>query len=107
MANYYESTNISPQKFVTYTSRYSENTVVYYKEEKFLAFNTYKKNKYTPSKSDRFTVITKGYEFRPDLLSQKVYGFPDYWWRIMEANNIKDIYDFKAGINIRIPESST
>jgi hypothetical protein len=107
MANYYEATNIKPQKFVTYTSRYSENTVVYYKEEKYLTFNTYKKNTYPPSSRDRYTVITKGYEYRPDLLSQKVYGFPDYWWKIMEANNIKDIYDFKAGVNIKIPESVT
>jgi len=42
-------------------------------------------------------------EFRPDKMSQHVYGHVDWWWKIMEANNIKDVYDFKAGTNIRIP----
>jgi len=107
MANYYETTNINPLKFVTVTSRYSESLVVYYKEEKFLTLNTYKKKSYTPTSGDKYMVVTKGYEYRPDLVSQRVYGFPDYWWKIMETNNIKDIYDFKAGINIRIPESIT
>lgn len=103
MANYYEITNINPLKFVTFTSRYSENKVAYYKDEKYLVFNTYKKKDYRENSSDRYMVVTKGYEYRPDLISQKVYGFPDWWWKILEANNIKDIYDFKAGTNIRIP----
>jgi hypothetical protein len=105
MANYYELTNISPLKFVTFTSRYSENRISYYKDEKYLVFNTYKKNKYDENSSDRYMIITKGYEYRPDLVSQKVYGFPDWWWKILEANNIKDIYDFKSGLNIKVPES--
>ena len=46
-----------------------------------------------------------GQEYRPDLVSNRVYGTPDFWWRIMEANNIKDVFEFKAGLNLRIPGS--
>ena len=105
MANYFQTTTINPLKFVSFTSRYSDSKVCYYKEEKYLTFKTYKKNTYANSSRDKYMVVTKGYEYRPDLVSQKVYGFPDYWWKILEANSIKDIYDFKAGINIRVPES--
>ena len=103
MANYFETTTLNPLNFVSFTSRYSENKICYYKEDRYLTFNTYKKNSYPSSSRDKYMVITKGYEYRPDLISQKIYGFPDYWWKIMEANNIKDIYNFKAGVNIRIP----
>ena len=41
----------------------------------------------------------------PEIVSNKVYGSPDFWWKIMEANNIKDIFDFKTGINIRLPDA--
>ena len=51
-------------------------------------------------------VISPGYEYRPDLISQMVYGSPDFWWKIMEVNSIKDIFDFKAGVNLRIPDSN-
>jgi len=105
MANYYEETNIQPSKFVTFTSRYYENKVAYYKDNKYLTFNTYKKREYPTNSSDKFMVVTKGLEYRPDLVSQRAYGFPDFWWKILEANNIKDIYDFKVGLNIRIPEA--
>ena len=103
MANYFEVTKLNPLNFVSFTSRYAENKICYYKEDRYLTFSTYKKNNYPSSSRDKYMVITKGYEYRPDLISQKIYGFPDYWWKIMEANNIKDIYNFKAGVNIRIP----
>lgn len=103
MANYYEETRIAPSRFVPVTSRYAESKVVYYTERKLLTFNTYKKKTFPTASSDKFMVITKGVEFRPDLVSQQAYGTPDFWWKIMEANDMKDIYEFKAGENIRIP----
>jgi len=44
-------------------------------------------------------------EYRPDLVSRDKYGIPDFWWKIMEVNNIKDIIDFKAGRTIVLPEN--
>jgi len=105
MANYSQATNIDPKRFVPVTSRYSDATVVYYTENKLLTFTIYKKNKTKLDRRDKYYVITAGTEYRPDLVSQTAYGTVDFWWKIMEANEIKDIFDFKAGLNIRIPDA--
>ena len=103
MANYIEETNINPRQFVPPSSRYAESKVIYYTEKKLLTFNTYKKTKIPLSPTDKYAVITPGVEYRPDLVSQKAYGTVDFWWKILEANDMKDIWEFKSGLNIRIP----
>ena len=50
-------------------------------------------------------VISAGMEYRPDLMSMEKYGTTDFWWRIMEANKMKDITEFKAGKTIILPEN--
>lgn len=105
MANFIEETTLDPKRFVPVSSRYAANTVVYYTENKLLTFKTYKKTDMPLSDRDIYAVITPGTEYRPDLVSQKVYGTVDFWWKIMEANNLKDIFEFKAGLNIRIPDA--
>lgn len=57
-----------------------------------------------PTGREKIMVITKGVEYRPDLVSYDVYGFVDNWWHIMEVNKIYDIIDFKAGQTIMLPE---
>ena len=42
---------------------------------------------------------------RPDLVSKEKYGIPDFWWKILEANKMNDVFDFKAGKTIILPES--
>lgn len=106
--NTIEPANINTDKFVNTTSRYKNSTVVYYNTpyKKVLTFNTYKKQvSNIPTEDDTFTVVSPGMEYRPDLLSYQFYGTPDFWWKILEANNIKDIFDFKTGINIRLPSN--
>lgn len=105
MSNYYEATKLSPSKFVLPTSRYYTSTVAYYTERKLITFETYKRGTYVPTKSDQFWVIEKGYEYRPDLIANQKYGMPDLWWKIMEANGMKDILEFKTGVNIVLPQS--
>ena len=105
MANYIEVTNIKPSKFVGVSSRYIDSTVIYYTELKKLTFSTYKKSVIPLNSQDKYAVVSAGSEYRPDLVSQKAYGTPDFWWKIMEANGLKDIYDFKAGLNIRLPNA--
>jgi len=39
-------------------------------------------------------------------VSHEYYGHVDNWWKILEANQIKDIWDFKAGITIMLPDIS-
>ena len=90
--------------FVSASSRYASSTAITYGDKKLLTLEIYKRAAPAPiSSEDRFTVITPGTEFRPDIVSQRSYGTPEFWWRIMEDNRIFDIFDFKAGLNIRIP----
>ena len=96
-------TKLSSNRFVTPTSRYVDSQVISYSDQNILTFEIYKRKKYKPNNKDKFTVITSGYQYRPDLLSNAIYGVPDFWWRIMEVNGIWDIYDFKIGINICLP----
>lgn len=103
MAQTIESSNIPAKNFVDTTSRYANSEVIYYGDSRLITFATYKKPDKNLSSDDRFMVISKGHEYRPDLVSMKVYGVVGYWWKILEANDIKDIYDFKAGTNIRLP----
>jgi hypothetical protein len=105
MSNYTESTEIDAKRFVPVTSRYSDYPVIYYTENKLITFTVYKKKTIPLSSDDRYYVITAGTEYRPDLVSQKSYGTTDFWWKIMEANNIKDIFNFKAGLNIILPDT--
>lgn len=105
MANKIIETDLRPRDFVPQTSRYIGLDVIYYykNNEKKLAFKTYKKGEYLPNDQDRFTTISATMEYRPDLVSFTAYGVVDFWWKIMEANNIKDIFDFKAGKTIKLP----
>lgn len=105
MANKIEFTNTRPTEFVPRLSRYSESRVIYYSDARITTFETYKRKKFSPSSKDQVTVITPGMEYRPDLMSYDKYGIPDFWWKIMEANKIKDVMDFKAGRTIVLPEN--
>ena len=107
MAIQISDSGISASVYVTPTSRYLNSTVLYYSDANRLTFDTYKRQPFVPNEGDKFMVIPIGWEYRPDLVSNKVYGFPDYWWRIMEANGMFDVFDFKAGVNIRVPNANT
>lgn len=86
-------------------SRYERSQVIYYGEQRFLTFEIYVRKKYSPSNSEEVMVVTKGVEYRPDLVSYDYYGYPDNWWRILEVNGMKDIFEFKAGTTILLPKS--
>jgi hypothetical protein len=95
------------KSFVVSTSRYINSKVLLYSDKKFTTFETYKRKPVAESPDDRYSVITAGEEFRPDKTSLRAYNTPDFWWRIMEANNISDIFNYKSGLNIRIPAPFT
>lgn len=105
MANVVEITTIKATTFVPPTSRYASSPVEYYSEKKKITFTTYKRTPTRTSDADKFTVISKGSEYRPDLVSFHMYGTVDFWWKIMEANGMKDVMEFKAGTNIRLPNN--
>jgi hypothetical protein len=103
MANQITETAFKPDRFVAPTSRYIDSTVLYYGPNNLITFNTYKRGVYPRNDKDVFTVINKTREYRPDLISFEHYGTVSFWWKIMEANGMKDILEFQAGKNIRLP----
>jgi len=103
MANKITYPNLSSKRFVSFTSRFINSRVLYYGDNNKLTFETYKRKDYIASPNDKFIQINSSTEYRPDLVSYTAYGIPDLWWYIMEFNGIKDIYDFKTGITLRIP----
>lgn len=105
MANKITLANIKPISLIGKTSRYINQNVIYWGDNKILTFNTYKRTSFPFADGDKFTILTKTQEFRPDLVSLDFYGIPNFWWSVMEANGIKDILDFRAGLNIRLPSS--
>lgn len=106
MANFIEKTDLSSKRFVTALSRYDGSDVYFYGDERKLTLGTYERHDFPESSADKYLVLSPGYEFRPDLLAWDAYGTTELWWVLLEANNIADIFDFKAGINIRIPANA-
>jgi hypothetical protein len=86
-------------------SRYSEQTVIYWSDRRLLTFDTYLRKPLKKTGKERVMLVTKGVEYRPDLVAYDVYGAPDAWWIILEFNGIKDIFDFQAGLTIMLPDN--
>lgn len=103
MANQILYPSIRARRFINFLSRYINSKVLYYGDNKKVTFTTYKRKPILATERDKFIKLNSSNEFRPDLVSQVAYGFPDYWWKIMEFNGIKDIKEFKSGLTIRIP----
>lgn len=69
----------------------------------FIEF-TRKEQIYIPeSKEDDYFYIDASYKFRPDLVSQQVYGTPVLYWVILSCNNMRNPLDLDTGITVRIP----
>ena len=55
--------------------------------------------------TDVLVTLNQNLITRPDLISYKAYGTTDFWWVIMEYNNIIDpLLDLKIGMILKIPE---
>jgi hypothetical protein len=105
MANEIEYTTLEAKMFVVPTSRYLNSRVIKYSNQKITTFETYRRKPFTISSADQLAVISPGMEYRPDLMSMQKYGTTDFWWRIMEANRMKDVLEFVAGRTIVLPEN--
>lgn len=104
MSQLIQVAKITPQEILPAGSRYLRQQVIYYGEQKFLTFDTYNRKNYQPNGQEKIMIISKGLEYRPDLVSYDVYGYVDNWWRILEANKMKDVWEFKAGKTIILPD---
>lgn len=93
------------ESFIKGFSRYKNQNVIYWSEKNFLTFDTYIRKSYHATGRERVMLITKGVEYRPDLVAYDHLGMPDAWWKILEVNQMKDIWEFKAGRTIIIPDT--
>jgi hypothetical protein len=100
-----KAANIPVSQVVSGLSRYRSQSVIYYGEKKLVTFDTYVRRTYKSSGKEKVMLISKGIEYRPDLVSYDVFKTTDAWWKILEANKMKDIWDFKAGTTIILPDS--
>lgn len=105
MTQLIEYSSIPTHMVLAPSSRYMKQSIIYYGEQRFLTMETYIRKPYTPTGSEQVMVISKAEEYRPDLVSYDFYGFSENWYKIMEANKIYDIFDFKAGKTIILPIS--
>lgn len=105
MSQVIEVSNTTVDQVTAVGSRYRKGqNVIYYGDRKFVTFDLYIRDKYQQTGAEKVMVITKGVEYRPDLVSFDFYGFSENWWRILEANKMSDVFDFKAGKTILLPE---
>jgi hypothetical protein len=105
MTQLIEPSGLNPRQVATPNSRYLRNqNVIYYGEQRFLTYDLYVRVPYKRTGNEKVMVITKGVEYRPDLVSFDFYGFPENWWKILEANKMSDIFDFKTGKTILLPD---
>lgn len=98
--------NISAGKIVTGLSRYSSSQVIYYGENNIITFETYIRKPYRSTGQEHLMVITPGVEYRPDLVAYDKYGSPNPWWYILQVNGMIDIWEFKSGTTIMLPNLS-
>lgn len=104
MTQLIQNSNIETRTIFSTGSRYMNQNIIYYGDKKIITLDTYNRVAYKRTGNERIMLITKGIEYRPDLVSYDVYGFVDNWWRILEANNMKDIWEFKSGVTIFLPD---
>lgn len=101
-----DAPNIQKNDIIDSVSRYQKSRVIYYGDLPKTTFEIYKRILVTgDSTLDKVALVTPGWEYRPDLVSFDFYGVPDFWWKIMEANKINDILDFKSGLTIKLPSA--
>lgn len=100
-----ELAQLNKGSFIDSESRYNSSDLIYWGDKRLITFKSYKRTKYIPGPDDKFYIISKGTEYRPDLVSFRSYSTVSLWWKIMEVNGMKDIMEFAAGTTIIIPNS--
>lgn len=103
------ATQLKNSDFVANTSCYINSPLIYWGDKRVITFETYKRQAPVFSDTDKFLVVKSGEEYRPDLVAKRAYGSAliSLWWKIMEVNDIYDVFDLKAGLTLRIPPLSS
>ena len=85
-------------------SRYQVLRVI---EDKDMYLETYNQVKVPVTESDSYHIVTESEVNRLDIISNKYYNTPNYWWMIALANEFIDPFIVNEGVMIRIPSLLT
>lgn len=53
--------------------------------------------------NDSAVKVTSATSYRPDLLSNLVYGTPNFGWALLLANNLRSFAELSPGLKLRVP----
>ena len=53
--------------------------------------------------TDQLVYIDAKYAYRPDSISVDYYNTPLYAWAIMDANELRSVFQIEAGIYLKLP----
>lgn len=86
-------------------SRYQLLRVITSDNTRYL--ETFNQRSIKESKEDIYHMVTASEENRLDIISNKYYNTPVYWWALAIANDMIDPYIVEIGSMIRIPPISS
>jgi hypothetical protein len=55
------------------------------------------------SAEDQYYFVDASKQYRPDLISNELYGSPIYYWVILSCNNLISPLQVRANLTLRIP----
>lgn len=59
------------------------------------------------SPDDILHIVTSAEAYRPDIIAKNVYNNASLAWIILAANNLSDVFDLTADLEITIPSPTT
>lgn len=87
------------------TSRYQVLRVIEDEGDTYL--ETYNQKFVPETEGDSYHIVEHSEVNRLDIISEKYYNTPDYWWAIALANGMIDPFVVSEGVMLRIPSFTT
>lgn len=60
-----------------------------------------------PRDDDQYYFVDASKRYRPDVISNEMYGTPILYWVILSCNNLSSPLDVKTNMTLRIPQLTT
>jgi hypothetical protein len=87
---------------------YNSNSPYFYTPQYSWHIGNYEHRPIFPNGEDTMIVIEKKYQYRPEYLSDDLYGTPAYWWVFCIRNPFlrsDPIWNFVTGLDIMVPSA--
>ena len=98
-----ENTNVSVSYLDRYINKLSLVTRTGLKVTEFIK----KSQLYLPvDPTDQYYFVDASIRYRPDIISQEVYGTPILYWVILSCNNLTHPLEMTTALTVRVPHLS-